>query len=63
MQALTPRELEVALLVSQGRSNRDIAGTLEISVCTTKNHLQRVFKKLRVANRTQLALLLTRAAA
>src|SRR5688500_17453256 len=39
---LTPRELEVLLLVAQGHSNREIAAALFISVPTVKRHLTNV---------------------
>lgn len=56
MRALTTREREIARFVGLGYSNRAIAGTLQLAECTVKNHLQRTFKKLRIENRTQLAL-------
>lgn len=54
---LTPRELEVALIAVQGGSNRDIAGTLTVSVRTVEVHLGRVFTKLGVRSRIDLVLL------
>lgn len=62
MKALSAREIEVAALVARGYRNRDIAVELEIETVTVKNHLQRIFKKLKVANRTQLALFVYEAA-
>jgi DNA-binding NarL/FixJ family response regulator len=56
MIKLTRREREIAQLVAQGYSNQEIATKLGISICTVKNHLQRIFWKLRITNRTQLAL-------
>jgi len=53
--ALTAREREVARLVAQGLSNREIATTLIISERTAANHLQRVLDKLGIHSRTQLA--------
>lgn len=52
--ALTERERQVSDLAATGRSNREIADDLEISVRTAENHLQRVFTKLGVNSRTEL---------
>ncbi len=56
LPALTPREQEVAWLAAQGDSNKEIAERLGIGELTVKSHLRSLFKKLGVANRTQLAL-------
>ena len=53
---LTPRELELATLVSSGLRNRDVGERLGISEGTTKLHLYNVYKKLGVANRVELVL-------
>jgi DNA-binding CsgD family transcriptional regulator len=53
-EALTPREEAVARLAAEGRSSRDIADTLVISVRTVDLHLSRVYKKLGVDGRKQL---------
>jgi len=53
--SLTPAEREVALLVGQRLSNAEIAARLFVSTVTVKSHLTRVFTKLGVANRRQLA--------
>jgi DNA-binding CsgD family transcriptional regulator len=52
---LTPSELRVALLAVQGLSNRDISAQLFLSPKTVEFHLGRVFAKLGVRSRTQLA--------
>lgn len=52
---LTPREIEVLRHLAQGKTNRDIARELFISVGTAKNHVQRIIAKLEVADRTQAA--------
>ncbi len=55
---LTVRERTVALRAAEGRSNREIAGQLDISVRTVENHLQNVYSKLYVRGRDELRLLL-----
>lgn len=55
---LSQRELEVAKLVSQGRSNKEIARFLDISERTVKAHLSAVFEKLNVRDRLHLALVM-----
>lgn len=53
---LTDREVEVLRLVAQGRSNREIAADLCISLKTARNHVEHVYTKLGVNNRTQASL-------
>ena len=53
---LTPREESVIRLVVQGMVNREIADTLHLSEHTIKNYLFRIFDKLGVSNRVELAL-------
>jgi DNA-binding NarL/FixJ family response regulator len=60
---LTPRETEVARLVAAGLPNKDIAKVLGISHFTVKNNLLRIFPKVGVTNRTELALRMIREAA
>jgi DNA-binding NarL/FixJ family response regulator len=50
---LTPRELEILRLVADGLGTKDIAGRLYLGESTVKTHLNRIFRKLGVANRTQ----------
>jgi DNA-binding NarL/FixJ family response regulator len=57
LDALSPREREVALAVGQGRSNADIGAELHMSVATVKAHVSRLLAKLGVDNRVQIALL------
>jgi DNA-binding NarL/FixJ family response regulator len=52
---LTPRELDVVRLVAEGRSNDEIAATLAIGTKTVETHLGRVFDRLGVASRAELA--------
>ena len=54
---LTPREREVALLAAAHTSSREIATRLHLSVRTVDNHLGRIYAKLGVSSRTQLATL------
>lgn len=54
---LTPRELDVAQLVVQGASNRDVARALHLSVRTVEVHLGRVFRKLGARSRVELTVL------
>ena len=49
---LTPRELEVLRLVAAGRSNREIAATLFISVPTVKRHITTILSKLDLPSRS-----------
>jgi DNA-binding CsgD family transcriptional regulator len=51
---LTPREQEIARLVSGGLTSREIARTLFLSVRTVDGHLGRIYRKLDVANRAGL---------
>jgi DNA-binding NarL/FixJ family response regulator len=53
---LTEREHEVALAVGRGLSNAEIAGVLHLSVPTVKAHVSRLFEKLQVTNRVQIAI-------
>jgi two-component system, NarL family, nitrate/nitrite response regulator NarL len=53
---LTRRELEVIEAVVGGRVNKDIAQTFNISEYTVKHHLTRIFDKLGVTNRVELAM-------
>ena len=53
---LTPREAEVLLLVSQGKSNGDIAVILGMAEKTVKKHLTHVFEKLGVEGRNPATL-------
>ena len=55
--SLTRREKDVLLLVTQGENNKSIAEKLVVSEITVKSHLNNIFKKLNVSNRTQAVLL------
>jgi DNA-binding NarL/FixJ family response regulator len=53
LETLTPRELEVLGLMKLGRTNRQIAQDLVISLGTAKNHVEHIIAKLGVSDRTQ----------
>lgn len=55
LDALTPRQLEIAQLAATGRTNAQIARMLSISVNTVKLRLKQVFERLGVNNRTELS--------
>jgi len=51
--SLTERELEVIKALAQGKSNKEIARTLDISEKTVRNHASNIYKKLHIFDRTQ----------
>jgi DNA-binding NarL/FixJ family response regulator len=53
--ALSRREREVAVLVAAGNSNPTIAQTLYLSPRTVDSHMRRIFQKLAVSSRAQVA--------
>ncbi|WP_406452527.1 LuxR C-terminal-related transcriptional regulator [Streptomyces sp. NBC_00876] len=54
-QSLTPRQAQVALLVSEGLTNRHIAARLDISEWTVVNHVRQVMRRLGCTSRVQVA--------
>jgi DNA-binding NarL/FixJ family response regulator len=50
---LTPRETETLQLIARGLSNREVADTLGLSRATVRTHLEHIYAKLEVANRTE----------
>jgi DNA-binding NarL/FixJ family response regulator len=52
---LSPREFDVVRLVVDGRSNDEVGAALGISTRTVETHLRRIFERLEVASRTELA--------
>jgi len=57
VESLTLREIEVLTLVAKGSNNQAIADKLFVKEVTVKTHLNSIFKKLKVSNRTQAVLL------
>lgn len=53
---LTNREQEVLVVLTVGKTNREIASELRIRVSTVKSHLTSIYLKLGVSNRTEAAL-------
>ena len=57
LSSLTAKEKEVLEMAAKGASNKQIAEKLFVKEVTVKTHLNSIFKKLKVANRTQAVLL------
>ncbi|MCX4750343.1 LuxR C-terminal-related transcriptional regulator [Kitasatospora sp. NBC_01287] len=53
--ALTPRQIQVAMLIAEGLTNRQIAARLEISEWTVVNHVRQVMRRLNCTSRVQVA--------
>jgi DNA-binding NarL/FixJ family response regulator len=56
LETLTAREREVAVAIGSGASNAEVAAALFMSEATVKAHVSRLFTKLDVANRVQIAI-------
>jgi two-component system NarL family response regulator len=52
---LSAREIEILEMVSRGLTNKEIAGVLQISHYTVRNHINHISAKLQVADRTEAA--------
>jgi len=59
-EQLTPQELQVALVVGRGATNKEAGAALFLSPKTIETHLGHVYRKLNVRSRTELAHLLGR---
>lgn len=53
---LTARELEIARFIGEGKTNKEIANELFLSVGTVKNHITHILNELQLRDRTQLAI-------
>src|SRR6476619_1013936 len=53
-EKLTPQELQVALQVAEGKTNRDVAAALFLSPKTVEFHLTRIYRKLNIHSRAEL---------
>ncbi len=51
---LTPREIEVANLILNGYSNKQIAELLSLALATVKTHIYRIFSKMNISSRTEM---------
>ena len=56
LETLTPREHDIARLVAQGQTNKEIAAALFLSEGTVRNNIVVIMEKLGVTNRTQLGM-------
>lgn len=54
LSSLTPKERQIALLLRQGASNKELARELDVGLPTVKTHLINLFRKTGVSNRTEL---------
>ncbi|MBC3347816.1 helix-turn-helix transcriptional regulator [Pseudomonas sp. SWRI196] len=54
LNSLTPKERQIALLLRQGASNKQLARELDVGLPTVKTHLINLFRKTGVSNRTEL---------
>lgn len=52
---LTPREIEIARIVAQGKRNIEIAHELNLSRYTVETHLKNIYHKLEISSRLELA--------
>jgi len=50
---LTPRQIDVLDLITEGKSNKEIAADLDLTAGTVKMHLSRIYKVLKVKSRTE----------
>lgn len=55
LDMLSAREMQVAQLIAHGRTNAEIADTLDISLTTVKSHVSRIQNRLELRNRVEIA--------
>ncbi len=55
MRPLSLRERQLALLIADGLTNREMAERLGLSVFTVRNEVGRILRKLKAKNRSQIA--------
>jgi len=60
LASLTPQELQLALIVGRGATNKEASAALFVSPKTVEAHLHRTYVKLGIRSRTELARLLAR---
>ena len=60
LEKLSIKEQEVANLVAEGMSNKEIAEALDVQLVTVKKHIGNIFSKLNVKDRVSLALLINK---
>jgi DNA-binding NarL/FixJ family response regulator len=60
MNRLTPKEQQIAMLVAQGMTNKEIAQRLGSSPFTVRNQVKVIMRKLELKNRIQVAYLIGR---
>ena len=53
-ERLTPQELQIAIVVAEGLTNRDVATRLFLSTKTVEFHLTRIYRKLAIHSRSEL---------
>jgi DNA-binding CsgD family transcriptional regulator len=53
-EELTPQELQIALIVAQGKTNKEVGATLFLSPKTVETHLGRIYRKLGITSRAQV---------
>jgi len=60
LEKLTSKEAEVANLVADGLSNKEIAAKIDVQVVTVKKHISSIFNKLNVKDRVSLAIMINK---
>ena len=60
LAGLTPREVDVLALLARGHTNKEVADKLVISRKTVANHVEHIYTKIGVSNRTAAALFATK---